>query len=230
MGGIFAGKHIPVCNHRDGEGGLDLSDYVPIGPAGVHLGTGAAVNGHGGHAGVLKHFGKLHAVDVSFVPTLANFHRYRNAARTPDYGPDDLFRLLRVTHQGRTVAAVDNLGDGTAHVYVQHIRPGMFQGQRRRPLHRLRVTAENLHRRRMLLLAKTEEGDGFFILIAKGLGTDHLADGIACAQLPAHRSEGNVGHPGHRGEGNGSFNRYVSYLHTSTSFSVFVYLSIFNLP
>ena len=84
-----------------------------------------------------------------------------------------------------------------SHIDIQNVRPRLLRGDARRLLHAVRVAAEELHRRRVLPLAQLQQGKGFFVLIAQGLGADHLRHGVPRPQLPAHRPEAQVGHSGH---------------------------------
>ncbi len=52
----------------------------------------------------------------------------------------------------------------------------------------------------VLARPQLQQGEGLFILIAQGLGADHLRDGQPRAQLPADGAEGQVRHPRHGGQ------------------------------
>ena len=65
----------------------------------------------------------------------------------------------------------------------------------------------------MLPSPQGQQGGGFFIAVAQGLGADHLRDRVAAGQLPADRAEGQVGHPGHRRQDELGVKRYVADLH-----------------
>ena len=125
------------------HGVFDLSDPVPVGGAGIHLGSGTAVDGHSGNPCLLHGFGKFHAVDTALIPAKTHFHRHRTAGAT-----DDRFGYLdgKVggAHEAGPVTAVGDFRDGTAHIDVDDIRAGDLTGDGGGLLHADRVTAENL--------------------------------------------------------------------------------------
>ena len=79
-------------------------------------------------------------------------------------------------------------------------------GDGRALLHTYRVAAENLGGGGVLPLPQLEQGNRLFILVAQGLGADHLSTGQARPLLPADGAEGHVGDPGHGGQSQGRFN------------------------
>ena len=189
MNRVLRLKDIAVGEDGDGHGLLYRPDIVPVGPAGVHLHLGAAVDRHGGHTGGLHGLGELHAVDGALVPAQPEFDGDGPSARPPDDRLGHLHRQLGVPHQAGAIPGVGHLGHRTAHIDIQNVRPRLLRGDARRLLHAVRVAAEELHRRRVLPLAQLQQGKGFFVLIAQGLGADHLRHGVPRPQLPAHRPE-----------------------------------------
>ncbi len=83
--------------------------------------------------------------------------------------------------------------------------PDTSVGDGRRLLHAHRVAAEDLGGGGVLPLPQLQQGDGLFVLVAQGLGADHLRAGEPRPLLPADGAEGHVGHPRHGGQGQGRF-------------------------
>ena len=79
----------------------------------------------------------------------------------------------------------------------------MLQGDLGCLCHADRVTAEDLHCRRVLPGKLLEQGQGLFVVVAQGLGGDELRDGISRPQFRADLAEGDVRDPGHGGQGQG---------------------------
>ena len=196
---VLRRKNIAVGDHGDGHRLLYLADGDPVRLPAVHLGAGAAVNGHRRHACLLQYLCQLHGVDAALVPTPAHLHRYRDAAGLY-HRLGDTSRLFRILHQGRAVAVGDHLSHGAAHVDVDDLRAGHL----RRDLGGLRhtgdVAAKNLGRRGMLVGRHFQQGAAFFVLIAQRLGADQLRAGIACPQLAADLAERHIRHPRHGGQ------------------------------
>ena len=193
---------IAVGDHRDGHSLLHRPNAGPVRLTAVHLGPGPAVDRHGGGPCLLQDSGELHAVAAAHVPAPAELggHRHRDGFHHCLHDASGLFRVL---HQGGSVAVVDDLAHGAAHVQVHHIRPGMLQGDLGCLCHADRVTAEDLHCRRVLPGKLLEQGQGLLVVVAQGLGGDELRDGISRPQFRADLAEGDVRDPGHGGQGQG---------------------------
>ena len=73
----------------------------------------------------------------------------------------------------------------------------MLQGDLGCLCHADRVTAEDLHCRRVLPGKLLEQGQGLLVVVAQGLGGDELRDGISRPQFRADLAEGDVRDPGH---------------------------------
>ena len=178
------------------HGLFDLTNDVPVGLAGVHLHPRAPVDGDGGGPRLLADLGKRHRVHAAAVPALAEFHRHRLIHSGAD-GLNDAPGQLRVPHKGRAVAGFDDLSHGAAHVDIQNIRPGSFQGHTGGLGHDLRLVAEDLYGAGVLVLGDIQQGFGLFIVVDQGLGADHLRGGEGRALLTADLPEGEIRHPGH---------------------------------
>ena len=80
-------------------------------------------------------------------------------------------------------------------------------------LHTHGIAAEDLGGGGMLVGAQMEQRYGFFVLVAQGLGADHLGDGQVRTLLPADGAEGKVGHSGHGAEGQHAGDVYAANVH-----------------
>ena len=67
---------------------------------------------------------------------------------------------------------------------------------------------------KLVLLLLAQQGAGLLILIAQGLGRDHLRRGQPSARPAADVPKGRVRHPRHGGEEEAGGNRYFTYLHS----------------
>ena len=216
--GILRREHVAVGDNGDGHRLLHLTDGDPVRLSGVHLGAGAAVNGHRRHPCLLQHPGQLHGIDAALVPAPTHFHRHRHRAglhhRLGDAGGP-----LRVLHQGGAVTVGDHLAHGTAHVDVDEVGAGQLGGHAGGFRHAGGVAAEDLHPGRMLPRPQTQQTAGLAVLIAQGLGADHLGDGKPCPQLPADLAEGQIGDPGHRGQDQPGIHMDAADVHGVSSLS-----------
>ena len=190
-------EHVAVGDDRDGHCLLYLPDVVPVGGAGVHLGAGPAMDRHSGHPGGLHGLRKLHAVDGALVPAQAEFDGHRPLTGAPHHRLSHPDGLVHVPHQAGAVAGVGHLGHRAAHVDIDDIRAGHLSGDGCGLLHAFLVAAENLGGAGMFPLPQLEQRDGLLVLIAQGLGADHLGNGVPGAQLPADGTEGHIGHTCH---------------------------------
>ena len=188
---VFRLEDIAVGNDRNGDGLLYLADVIPVGGTGIHLVSGAAMYGYGGYAGLLHGFGELDAVDRTLIPAQTELDR-NGAAGTTDDGFSHLHRQIGVAHQAGTVTGVCHFGNGAAHVNVNKIRAGDLVGDGGSLLHTDGITAENLGCGGMLGFTQLQQGNGFFVLIAKSLCADHLCAGQAGTLLPADGAKSNV--------------------------------------
>ena len=127
--------------------------------------------------------------------------------------------LLRVPHQGAAVAVGDDLPHRAAHVDVDQVRPGDLRRDTRRLRHAHGVAAENLGAGRVLPGGQLQQAPAFFVLIAQGLGADHLRDRQARPQLPADQPEGQVRHPRHGGQHQPRGNFHRSDFHAAALLS-----------
>ena len=92
---MLGGGDVAIADDGDVDAGiaLHLADESPVGLAGVHLGTGAPMDGEGGNAAVLQLLGKVGDDELLGVPSEAGFYG--------DGGIDRLHHLARdVEHEG----------------------------------------------------------------------------------------------------------------------------------
>ena len=118
--GVFRRDDIAVADDGDFDGGFDLGDTGPIGFAGVALLAGARVEGEGGEADVLGHFGDLDVDEFIVVPTGAELHREGDGDRRFD-GFEDVGDEGEVAEAAGAAVAADDLFDGAAEVDVDEI-------------------------------------------------------------------------------------------------------------
>ena len=156
---------------------------------------------HGGHACLLQSLGELHAVAAAHVPAPAEFGRDGSVRQGFHHGLHDAARLLRVFHQRRAVAVVHDFSHGTAHIDVQDVCPGDLYGDLSGLRHADRIAAEDLHGGRVLPGKLGQQGEGFFVVVAEGLGGDELRDRVASSQFGADLTEGHVRDAGHGSQG-----------------------------
>ena len=79
-------------------------------------------------------------------------------------------------------------------------------GDGRPLLHALGVAAENLGGGGGFILSHLKQRDGLLVLIAQGLGTDHLRAGETCPLLPTDGAKRHIRYTCHRPQGQGCFN------------------------
>ena len=106
-------------------------------------------------------------------------------ARSSDHSLCHLGGQEGVAHQSGAVTAFYHLGHRTAHVDIDHVRTCLFHHDGGGLLHTAGIAAKKLDGGGVLVLRQLHQGNGFFVLVAKGLGADHLGDGIARAHMPA---------------------------------------------
>ena len=201
-GGILGLEDVAVGDNGDAHRLFHLTDPVPVGLTGVHLGLGAAVDRHGGHTGLLHGLCKLHTVDGALVPAQTELHRHR-AARSPDHGLGHLHRQIGSAHQAGAVAGVGHLGHGTTHVDINKIAARLLVGNACGLLHAIGIAAEDLGGGGVFPLPQFQQGHSLFILIAQGLGADHFGAGQSGPLLSADGAKGDIRHTRHRAEGQG---------------------------
>ena len=155
---------------------------------------------YGGGSRLLQSLSKLHTVAVTQIPAPAELGRDRHAWQGLHHRLHDASRQLRVLHQCRAVAVVDDLTHGTAHVDIQNIRPGVFHGDLGGLRHTDGVAAEDLHSGGMFSGKLGQQGKGLFVMVAQSLGGDQLRNGVACSQLGTDLPESGIRHPCHRSQ------------------------------
>jgi len=214
--GVLRVEDISVGDHRDIYSLFHLADGGPVRHTGIHLGAGAAMDGHGGNTDLLQHNAQLHRVDTAFIPTPAHFHRHRNGARL-DYGLSNAGSLLRILHQCAAVTVVCHLAHRTAHVDVDKGRAAGLCGDLRGLGHAGNIAAENLGTAGILAGEQTQQLLALFVLIAQSLGADQLRIGQTRAKLAADLAEGIVRDPRHRGQCQLGIDLHIADAHGVTS-------------
>ena len=193
-------KYVAVRKNGNVHSALYVADNVPVGNAGIHLHSGASVNGNSGRACLLTHFRKFNGVCAALIPALAELDGDRNTCAA-DNRLNNFLSLVYILHKGAAVAAGDDLADGAAHVDVNNISAGDFLGYPRSLFHDLGVVSEDLSGAGMLVFRNLKKAFGFLVVIYESLCTYHFRAGIGSAVLPAYLPEGKVRYPRHRGEG-----------------------------
>ena len=123
----FGRGHIAVADNGDMYPGIIfyLTDQCPVRFAGVHLGTGTAMDGKGGDATILQLFGQINDYFIIRIPPQTCFNRNRNI--------DGFYYFFRYFKHQRNVPEHTGSGtfachflDRTTEVDIQYIRTGSF--------------------------------------------------------------------------------------------------------
>ena len=213
---ILGGKYIAVCDDRNIDGFFHLADDIPVRTAGVHLRSRSAVHGYRGSPRLLHYLCKLHGIDTSAVKSLSELDRNGDI----DARHHRLYYFpgkLRIAHERRAVAAFDDLTHRAAHIYIQHIRAGIFDRHRRRLCHYLRLVAEYLCGEGSAAGQIIKQAFCLIIAVAQRLRTDHLGRRECGAKLGAYRTERKIRDPCHWRKRQQAVNLNIAYLHHNIS-------------
>ena len=104
-----------------------------------------------------------------------------------------------ILHQCRTIAILDHLLHGTAHIDINDVRPCLFHFLRTER-HDLRVASEELQRDRVLAGIDLQHILGLFIFIIQALGTDHFRRRQCSSHTMGNDAIRQIAHARHRGE------------------------------
>ena len=177
-------------------------DGVPVGLAGVGLLDGAAVQGDGCDAGLLRDAARVEVGQVVVVEALAGLHRHRDVVRRcgGDGGAEDLPEQAPLPRQRSPAALAGHLGHRAAEVEVDvgHAVVGAEDLDGLADVDR--VGAVELDRAHRLELVEDEHLLRGLVTLDQSAAGDHLADVEAGTLLGAEASVGRVGDAGHRGQ------------------------------
>ena len=169
------------------------------------------MHSHSTHACGLHSLGNLYGVAAAVIPACAKLHRHRNLHRL-HHRRQNIMRQLRLLHQRRALAVIDNLRHGTAHVEINHVRAaGLHHTCSLSQL--LRHTAEKLNRRRTLAVINAQHLRCLDIFIEQALCTHHLRHRHATAKAAADKPEGQVSNACHRRQRQRRSQFYLTNLH-----------------
>ncbi len=180
-------KDITIAKHRHLYRLLHVGNNAPVGLALVKLLACTSVYGNSAHACCLHGTRNLHRIAVGIIPASAELYRHRNL-----YGlhhrRQNIMRQLRILHQRRAFAVIDNLRHRAAHIEINHIRTaGLYHACSLRQLRR--HTAEKLDGRRTLAVINAQHFGSLDVFVQQALGTHHLRHGHAAAQTAADQAE-----------------------------------------
>ena len=154
------------------------------------------MDGYRCHAHLFQRYGQFHGVDAALIPAPAHFHRHGDGG-----GFYHRFGypggLADVTHQGAAVAVGHHFAHRAAHVDVDEVGPGDLGGHDGGLCHADGIAAEDLGGSGMLAVKELQKAAAFAVLIAKGLGTDHLRHRQTGTQLAANFAESQIRNAGH---------------------------------
>ena len=149
-------------------------------------------------AGLFDRACKLYAVLRVPRPPETHFHGDRHM--------DSLYHRLHdrlgqrdILHQCRTIAILDHLLHGTAHIDIDDVRPCLFHFLRTER-HDLRIASEELQRDRVLAGIDLQHILGLFIFIIQALGTDHFRRRQCSSHTMGNDAIRQIAHARHRGE------------------------------
>ena len=156
------------------------------------------MNSNGRRAGPFCPLGQFDGRKGIVVPSGTHFHGDGNRHGLYD-GGDDLLRLRQILHQGRAFAVFDDLFDGTAHVDIDNIRAGLFDGYCRLG-HDDGIGPEYLHRQGMLPLVDIQQFFRMLVLIAYALRANHFRAYQSRAIAAGNDAVRQIAYAGHGGQ------------------------------
>ena len=194
--------HIAIRDDGDADRAAHFADFFPVRMAAVKLLARAAVHRDGIDACRLGAFRQVHDVDGALVPADAHLDRERHLDRLAD-GREDGRRALRVAHERRALAILDDFRRGTAHVEIEDVgRAELFDIGRRLGRH-LWASRENLHGERPLGGLGLQHRERALIFEMDALARHHFGIAERTAHVVRDDAVGRVRHARHRREEDG---------------------------
>ena len=140
------GGNIPVPDDRHGHGPCAFVNDVPVGRAGILLGTGTPVNGNHGNSLILQQAARVHGAQALEIPANAYFGRDGDAvAHGFHHASGHGGQQGKVFQQGGPSIFAHHFGDRTAEVDIDEIRFLMVQDYSGGLSHVVPVRAEKLN-------------------------------------------------------------------------------------
>ena len=213
--GIVQRPDVAVADDGNVDAGIALhvTDECPVGLAGVHLATGAPVDGQCLDATVLQLFGQLGDDELLVVPAQTGLGRHRQTDGIYDL-TGNLQHLRDVLQHTGTGTLTSHLLHGTAEVEVDEVRPclldylGSFY-------HGIYVTTVKLDAHRSLLVADGQLLHCRLDIPDQSLGRHKLGVHHGSSEPLAQHTEADVRHVLHRGQKDRALAQfYSSYLHS----------------
>ena len=182
--------HIAIRDDGDADRAAHFADFFPVRMAAVKLLARAAVHRDGIDACRLGAFRQVHDVDGALVPADPHLDRKRHLHRLAD-GRENGRRVLRVAHERRALAILDDFRRGTAHVEIEDVgRAELFDIGRRLGRH-LWASRENLHGERPLGGLGRQHRERALVLEMDALARHHF--GIAERTAHVVRDDAAIG-------------------------------------
>ena len=122
---IFPCNQIAVADHRDLYRLFHLPDNVPVCFSGIELFSGSSVNCDGRRTRFLGNAGQFHCIDMGIIKPFPDFDGDR-FSYCPSRFFNNLCRKEGIFHQGRTVAVVNDFGNGASHINIQNVKGQFF--------------------------------------------------------------------------------------------------------
>jgi hypothetical protein len=196
VAGFFRRRDVAVGDHRNADGGLHRGNRVVLGLAAILIGARAAVYGDGADAGRLGEARNPEDVAVFAVPAGAAFEGDRRFRHGLHHRFEDARHERLVLEQRRAGHDVAHLLGRTAHVDVDDLRAVRDVVTRRRGEH-ARIGAGDLHGDRLDLAGVVGAPQGLGAAVEQRVGSHHLGNCEAGAQLLAQLPERAVGDARH---------------------------------
>ena len=194
---LFDRSHIAAPRDRHAHVFLDRAHQIPIREAAIALLFRAAMQGDVLDATGFREFCGLDGIDRAVRVAGANLDRQRNRNRFLDLF-QNRFQSRQIAQQSRATAVLHDFRRRAAAVYIQNIRSD-FLGHLGGHAHALRLRAEDLHRKRALVLIETHLAFRFWIITRQAFDRDEFGNSQANAAPPLQQPpERNVSHARHR--------------------------------
>ena len=175
---------------------LHLAYQCPVGLALIHLRTGAAVDGKGLYAHVLKTLCQVNderravwEVKARSIPPKASLYRDRGVGDSLHHGLGYLKKQGHVLEHAATSPLAGNLSDRTTEVEVQYIGMCLVNHYPGRLTHGIHVLAVDLYCHGALVLANLQFGKTLVDHAYEGIRTDKLGIHHGRPHLLAQQTE-----------------------------------------
>ena len=189
-------QDITVTDDRYFYSRFDSGDNLPVCPAIIKLFPCPAVYCYGCYARLFCQYSYFFRIDMFRIPAGTEFHSNRNRYSVC-HPRQNFVGQLRIFHQSRAFAIIDDLRHRAAHIKVDHICTvpgdypcGFSQFCRNR--------TKKLDRRRSFTRIDAQHIKSFDIFIKQPLGADHFRNSHTAAKFSANDPKGQICDSGHR--------------------------------